>query len=253
MGKLYYLIAVIVISTAVMGNSIAVPSGYTAYNDARLTEAINYFQNGYAAPEEARFLQAALTTDAEAAIEIYKQIVLDNPETEIAKRSLDRIRQYYYAQGLYSRASEIEKTLGDWKLSGHRLRSAETTPPPPILLAATVRSIPSHKEPVVEQKPETVAQEITREAETPPAPPPITQPKYVFALQVGAFASPANAESLEEKFEKAGYQVDITPPSQNGTSLHIVRVIGYATVDEAFTDSEKIQKEFKITPIVVPY
>ncbi|MBU0520020.1 SPOR domain-containing protein [bacterium] len=234
-------------------SSIAAARGFSAYNEARLTEALNYFENGYADSIEALFLQAALTSDAEAAVEIYKQIVLQNPETEIAERSLDRIRQYYYAQGLYTRAGEIEKTLGNWKLTDKRLRKAETTPPPPILLSAALQPISAQKMPVIDPEPTSAPVQITEKPVVKLESPPVTRPQYAFALQVGAFSRPSNAETFEEKFEKAGYQVEVTSPSQNGTNLHIVRVVGYDTVEQAFAASEKIQKEFKITPIVVPF
>jgi len=85
--------------------------GIEAYNRGLLTEARACLQDSLSDPDETDFLRAALSTDADSALVIYRQIVLRSPESSIAKRALDRVRQYYYAQGLYTRAEEIGETL----------------------------------------------------------------------------------------------------------------------------------------------
>lgn len=211
--------------------------GLDAYERGRLGEAWNYLQAGAEDPDEADFLRAALTTNADSALVIYRQIVLRNPESTVAKRSLDRIRQYYSAQGLYTRADEIGKTLGDWKLPQRRLRAPESTPPPPFALSPGVfppilRQVPDEEGPTAEE-PDTSA---------PPA----------YSLQIGAFSSSSNAQALKDKLQRAGYEVVVLDPEQNEANLYVVRVVGYGTIDEAFTAAQEIQQKFKLKPIVVP-
>jgi len=58
---------------------------------------------------ETLFLRAALMTDAEGAVEIYRKIVLTYPESPLSQRAMDRIRQYFYAQGKYDKARSLRK------------------------------------------------------------------------------------------------------------------------------------------------
>ncbi len=213
-----------------------------AYDAGRLAEVLNLYRSGALDRDQVDFLRAAMTADADSAVEIYRGIVLRNPESEVAKRALERIRQYYYAQGLYTRAAEIGKTLGDWLPSPRRLRPPESTPPPPFLLSAELLSRPPDRRP-----PEPPGEEPEPEPEKPG----ISEVPSRFCLQVGAFSSPANAESFEEKFDKAGYNAIIEPPRE-GSRLFLVKLTGYATVEEAFKAAEKIAEEFGVKPIIVP-
>jgi cell division septation protein DedD len=217
--------------------------GFHAYNNSRFTEVMNLLQSGMSDTLEADFLRAATTSDADAAVEIYRRLVLSNPESEIAMRALDRIRQYYYAQGLYSRAADLAQALGGWKLSSRQLRTPETTPPPLFSLTADVL-------------PRIIANKQTEPTPKPPESQTGIQPKetpeYHFCLQIGAFSSPTNAESYEEKFGKAGYNVVITSPNQENR-LYLVKIIGYETIEAAFEAASEIQRNFSIQPIVVPW
>jgi cell division septation protein DedD len=213
-----------------------------AYDTGRLSEVLNLYQSGELDQDQVDFLRAAMTADADSAVEIYRRIVLRDPESEIAKRALERIRQYYYAQGLYSRAGEIGKTLCEWKIPPRHLRTPETTPPPPFLLSSEMLSRPPER-----KQPQSTPEKPEPEPEKPSPQAAFSE----FCLQVGAFSSPANAESFEERFEKAGYNAVIEPPRE-GSRLYLVKITGYSTLDEAFTAAEKIERDFGIKPIIVP-
>jgi cell division septation protein DedD len=212
-----------------------------AYDKGRMFEAYSRLNDASTDSVEALFLRAAAIADADSAVEIYRQIVLGAPESEIARRAMDRIRAYYYAQGLYVRAQELEETLGDWRPPERRLRTAESTPPPPFSL-----------ESILQEPPESAEIEPEPEAE-----PEVEQPQPVveessFVLQVGAFRSATNANKLKQQLEDAGYLVQILAPDENQYELHLVRVIGFKEVGEAFDAAEAIQAKFNIQPIVVP-
>ncbi len=211
--------------------------GIEAYNRGLLTEARACLQDSLSDPDETDFLRAALSTDADSALVIYRQIVLRSPESSIAKRALDRVRQYYYAQGLYTRAEEIGETLGDWKPPRRRLRQPESTPPPPFQLSATLPPQPEIRAPEPE---ETILEQ------------PATEKSPSYALQVGAFSNAANARRLRDNLEKEGYKAIVLAPDENPTNLHVVRIRGYESVEAALTAADKLHRQFGVKPIVVP-
>ena len=214
-----------------------------AYDRGLLTQAYSQLQDGALSPDEADFLLAAMTAHADSALEIYRQVVLRHPESPIAKRALDRVRQYYYAQGLYTKAEEIGRTLGNWTPHQRRLRSPETTPPPPFDMKLAAISEPEQLEP----------QEQGEPAETEPEPvEPPPEAEGTFCLQVGAFSSPVNARALKDELDRAGYQVFVLDPSANPTGFHVVWVTGFKSVAEAFSAAEAIQEKFNLQPIVIP-
>jgi cell division septation protein DedD len=213
-----------------------------AYDRGSFYEAFSLLREDSVDSNEVDFLRAAMVTDADSAVQIYQKIVLRAPESEVARRAIERIRQYYYAQGLYSRAEELKSTLGDWQPPRKSLRSAESTPPPPISM--NYEELAKREDP----KPELV----------PAAEPVIEQPEVeepvssAFSLQVGAFGSSANANTLKSLLEEAGYSIIILTPEENATNLHMVRVVGFDTINDAFKAAEEIQSKFNIQPIVVP-
>ncbi len=229
-------------------NSVQAQNGLRAYDHGLLFETFGYIKDGSADSSEVDFIRAAMTVDADSAVEIYRQIVLRNPESEAAKRAMDRIRQYNYAQGLYKRADELGSTLGEWQPPQRRLRSAESTPPPPI--SFNYKALTQREEP----KSDTAAENIIEKTVEPESvqTTPDESPTYAFSLQVGAFSSRSNANNLKKRLEDADYQSIIVPPEDNPTSLYMVRVIGFQTVGDAFSAAELIQQEFSIQPIVVP-
>jgi cell division septation protein DedD len=226
---------------ALGGSALQAQDNLEAYDKGRLFEAYGRLNEASSDSIEAVFLRAAAIADADSAVDVYRQIVLGAPESDVAKRAMERIRAYYYAQGLYIRAQELEETLGDWQPPRRRLRTAESTPPPPFKLT----EIQQEKSAVTEITPEPV-QEPEFEQPDPAA------QESAFVLQVGAFRSADNADKLKKQLEEAGYTVEILPPDQNQYELHMVRVIGFEEVGEAFDAAEAIQEKFNIQPIVVP-
>ncbi|TKJ41842.1 hypothetical protein CEE37_04545 [candidate division LCP-89 bacterium B3_LCP] len=205
--------------------------GYNAYNHGRLAQAYNHLQGGIGGPGEIDFLRAALTTNADSAVAVYSQVVLSNSGSEISKRALDRIRQYYYAQGYYGRADEIAKELTGWELPQKRLRTPESTPPPPFVLTSEVHPIP--------EKPQQ-----TEDAKT-------EDDSALYGLQVGAFSNKTNAQNLKKDLERLGYRIEILSPADNPTNLYMIRAVGYSSVEEAFAAAEKIQAKFNLKPVVI--
>jgi hypothetical protein len=205
--------------------------GLEAYERGALSQVEEYLSGNAADPVEAEFLRAALTTDAENAVEIYRRIVLQHPESPFSKRALHRIYEYYYALGIYGKAEEFEKALNGYAPPSRRLRSPEQTPPPPAHLPGESST--------------SNANAGGKPAEAP------TLKSIVFSLQVGAFASRSNAEKLRNELTKSGYSVEILDASRTKNRLYTVRVTGYPDEYAARSTAEELQRKFGLNPILI--
>jgi len=218
--------------------------GIEAYDRGDLQAVREYLSAAPGETAETLFLRAALMTDADGAVEIYRQVVLTYPESPISPRAMDRIRQYFYAQGKYEKAAEFEKTLKGY------------TPPPSRLEASSV--------PPKTPTPESVAKIDTSSGMQKPAPQTATaaapasvpisaKPKAAgYCLQVGAFSQAANAGKLKATLQKAGYRVEIIAPGPGSNRFHTVRVIGFANEKDALAAAEDLRQKHKLSPILVP-
>lgn len=216
--------------------SVWAQSGLEAYDRGSLSEALSIFQSGTLGMDEVDFLRAAMTTDADSALEKYQQVVLRNPKSPVAPGCLERIRQYYYAQGLYTRAEEIQKSIGVIKRPDRRLRPPESTPPPPFNMSPSILPLPPAKQKPLDEKPAIIEK-------TP-------QANKRCELQVGAFTSLNNAKKLQAQMKEAGYNVKILSPPEQSTILHLVRIVGFTNESAATAAAEKLRDQFNLKPIL---
>ena len=219
--------------------------GIEAYDRGDLQAVREYLSTVPGETAETLFLRAALTTDAEGAVEIYRKVVLNYPESPLSQRAMDRIRQYFYAQGKYDKAAEFEKTLKGYAPPPSRLEASPSPPPTPSPESvANVDTASSIQKPVPQTAPQVSA----------PVPAPVSaKPKAAqYCLQVGAFSQAANANKLRATLQKAGYQVEIIAPGPGSSRFHMVRVIGFANEKEALAAAEDLRQNYKLNTILVP-
>jgi cell division protein FtsN len=243
----YAVLTAIVISASLVSTGRTQP-GLEAYDRGDLEAVRSYLAHNPGETAETEYLRAALTSDAEAALSMYQRLVAKHPDSPVRQRALERIRQYYYAQGSYSRALELEETLKSSKPPvQQKAEIAEETPPP----------APKPKEnnsPPPEPKPV---------ADNPPPQPPVTTTTTKvaeksstivtgYSLQVGAFSKAANAEALKKSLEKAGYNVALGDPFGQNVHLIPVKVIGFKSEREALTAAGELKAKFNLPAILVP-
>ncbi len=170
------------------------------------------------------FLEAVLTEDGAKAQELYNLITTNFPKSKYADAALFRSFSYYYALGLYKRASEI-KTL---------LTSRFPNSP---YLKNTDRVFP-------------LTDEVVMVSSSPYKPKPTTNIR--FTIQAGAFGDFKNAEKLKNKLLQAGYYSTIKPKNVNGKTLHIVTVGQFTDHDEASTFLNIFKNKYNFSGRVVP-
>ena len=84
----------------------------------------------------------------------------------------------------------------------------------------------------------------------PPESIPLEKPKSAyegnFWVQTGAFSNIKNAQALKRKLSDMGYTATIIQKKSGGRDLHLVRVGGFQSKDEARQAARKIEESLKI-------
>ncbi|RZA21476.1 MAG: SPOR domain-containing protein [Lysobacteraceae bacterium] len=130
----------------------------------------------------------------------------------------------------------------------------EALPPPAVAKPVAIAPAPAKPTPVVAAKAEAPPKPV---AVTPPAPKPETKPadtgKTGFAVQVGAFASAADATRQRDKLRAAGFNAFTDTASTDKGTLTRVRVGPAMTRAEADQLKASLQSKLGIAGMVRPH
>jgi cell division septation protein DedD len=209
---------------------LLIESGQAEQVRAELPTLLNQYPNN----PGVQFLQAVLTTDGAEAVRMYQSIVDNFPKSEWADDALFKVYKFYQAIGLY-RTAEI------------KLNQLKTTYPDSKYVLGTTAT---ETKQVAEQNVEA-PQQSTQTVEVPKAEATKPEPLGKFALQVGVFSTPANADKQKMFFEYQKYPVEVVSKMKGSKELFYVFIGSYATADEAQTQGDEIKKSFNIDSIVV--
>jgi cell division septation protein DedD len=116
--------------------------------------------------------------------------------------------------------------------------------------------------PAAKPKPAPVQASAAPPAPVVPAPKPTPAPAAMattapatgggqIAVQVGAFATRKEADTLAKKLSGRGYAVYVMNPIDDGKNVYRVRVGNYSTADEAQRVSAKLTQQEKLKPWVI--
>jgi cell division septation protein DedD len=192
------------------------------------------------------YLQGLVSREGSEAIRTYQSIVDNFPTSEWADDALYRVYQFYYALGLYRTAEIKMKQL------------VEKYPDSPFAKGGTEAAAAQKAAPVEEPKLDVPAPAETHPQTPPPAAQPSTEPAAAdttmaarFVLQVGAFGVQNNAETLKDRFEAAGYPVEMISKVKDTRALFLVWVGNYATYEEARTAGQDVKRKMGLDAIVI--
>ncbi len=164
------------------------------------------------------FLEAVLTEDGEKAQKLYELVYTSFPNSKFADAALFRNFSYYYALGLYKKATELKNML------------AKEYPNSPYL-KNTERNYPEVDEMIlVDKDPYKIK----------------NKSDIKFTIQAGAFGNAQNAEDLKRNFIAKGLKSRITSKTVGNLQLKIVDVGEFTTREKAEKFLTTLQKDFGI-------
>lgn len=187
------------------------------------------------------YLQGLVTREGSEAIRTYQSIVDNFPESEWADDALYRVYQFYYALGLYRTAEIKMKQLAERYPNSPFAKSGTG--------AQTAESVPA-EEPVPAADSAAVAPTAHTSTE-PASAQPDTALHARYVLQVGAFSVQSNAQTFKDRFEAAGYPVEMISKVKDARALFLVWVGNYAAYEEARTAGQDVKRKMGVDAIVI--
>lgn len=196
-------------------------------NAAEAQSTLPALKKKYGANPSIIFLEAVLTADGDAALEMYKTVYEKHPKNPFADASLYRIFSYYYSMGLYKKAEETLNKLKKEYPSSPYVQTADRTIPEELPEENPIARVPV-KMPVEKQE------------------------EYKFTVQAGAFLNIQNAQTLKKNLESDGYPSEIIPKDVGGTILNVVMAGKFAAEKNADSLISHLDKKYRIKGRVVP-
>jgi len=176
------------------------------------------------------YLDALMTTDGKKALEKYKTISEQYPNSKYADAAVYQIYCYYFASGSYSTSNTyLEKLRTDYSNSSYlkliNNKSAD---------AGNLSPQKNSNKEMIEGKTGTEKKEL-----------------FKYTIQSGAFLVQANAEKLNKSFLNSGLKSEINEKKIGGSTFFIVNVGKFKTEDEAKSFLVDLNKNKKMEGRVV--
>lgn len=189
------------------------------------------------------YLRAILTDDGKSAIEQYKFILENYPNSSYAPDAAMKIGEYFYASGLYTQSAALLKNipikyprythmqrLTDLMINSfNAIGEADSAKYYSLIIKSMFPSIETN----IEEKDNKLSQIFSFRKKTENLGP--------FVVQVGAFSSEENANRLKLQISQLGHDVSINKVDSNGKTFYAVRINRYKTKRRA----EEIGKDIK--------
>ena len=213
------------------------------------------------------YLNAAVNSDGEQALEQFQAIVRDHPGTTACELSIMKVGEYLYSMGLYTQASEQLKIIPLSYPESNDIERAFNLMKKSYLATGEQDSIDlyieifSEKYPqlnfsdynyyssVVIQEDKPVSKEILDDSVESTEPDieqvPIKLVEKPWVVQVGAFREKKNAETIMNRLESAGYNIEVISGSGE-MNLFLVQIVRFGTIENAINIGEEVRAQFGI-------
>ena len=215
------------------------------------------------------YLEGLITSDGDAAVEIYKRVVNLYSSSPYADDALLKIGELLYARGLYVQAAQYLKRIpihypqSDLVYPGIRLFLNS-------LLVSGDRDTAFFYVQVFSRRYPEIEFDLNagRASSGPVEGPTITEIEHEptrfeqesnaisgtgsgFRLQAGAFSLPGNAERRQDMLESLNYSVEIEPSTSMSGRLYLVIVNGFDTREEADNAVKLLGENYGIEAYVI--
>ena len=189
------------------------------------------------------YLNALLTIDGESAIEMYKDIIKNYPDSKYAAISAMKLGEFFYARGLYTQSANLLKNipmkyprfedmqrLTDLMINSFQaIGEADSAK----YYALVIKSMFPKIETDIKVSNKKLAQVFDFKKKTKSLGP--------YVIQIGAFSSKENAKRLKLQVSQLGHDVSINKVDSNGKTFFAVRINRYKSKRKA----EEVGKDIK--------
>ncbi|MFQ5824606.1 MAG: SPOR domain-containing protein [bacterium] len=226
-------------------------SAYT-FNDVKLK--VKSFVEKHKGTAIALYLEAVIEPDASKAVENYKQLLNQFPNSEQAENALFRTAQYYFSRGLYMSARKHfldfrerfpKSTFAD---DAHYLAAAC------LFASEKFENCRSELKNLMHNYPRSPFTKLAREdlkeikwlqkEGTSYSIDQIEKSKGKYTLQTGAFTQINNALNQRRYFSRLGLPVEIREKNENGMTFYLVWIGAFKTKSDAAAYGEKFKSKY---------
>jgi tetratricopeptide (TPR) repeat protein len=215
-------------------------------------------------PEQVLLLKGLLTADGDSAAHIYERFLMLYPKSRLGDEACIRLAQHKYAQGLYQSALRalrqlmlkypdspiLDKCLYTAGMCYLNLNKPDSSAV--FFKKAAARSPDSEAGRSARDRLAVIGTSATVAVTTTAKEDVVTEPPVPrYAVQVGAFANQTTAVMRKAFFENAGYQVTLRMKKRDETTLYLVWIGTFATMDEARQTGEKLKNKYGLSYFLV--
>ncbi len=189
------------------------------------------------------FLKASLVNDGESAINQYKYILENFPNSIYAPKAAMKIGEYFYAKGLYTQSAYLLKSipakyprypqmqrLTDLMFNSfNAIGEADSAKYYSLIIKSMFPAIEVN----IEAKDNKLSQVFSFRKDVENLGP--------YVVQIGAFSSKENAKRLKLQVRQLGHDVSINKVDSNGKTFYAVRINRYKSKRKA----EEIGRDIK--------
>lgn len=181
------------------------------------------------------FLKAVLTDNGDTAIEQYKYILENFPNSLYAPKAAMKIGEYFYARGLYTQSAKLLKNipinyprfpqmqrLTDLMINSfNAIGEADSAKYYSLIIKSMFPAIETN----FDSKDNKLSQVFSFRKKT--------QDLGPYVVQIGAFSSMENAKRLKLQVSQLGHDVSINKVDSNGKTFYAVRINRYKSKKRA--------------------
>lgn len=225
-----------------------------------------------------KYLHALTVTDGDSSVALFRDLIENHGGSEYAGAAAMKIGEYLYARGLYSQAGVQLRQIPLYYSSSPHIQRAMDLMVNSYKATGEIDSaayylarfkrrypdlnydygiggldeieVPPGEVELVKLDKAQVQQKL-QEAEPPARPQPKAAVPRPWIVQVGAFGNYANALSLKTSLEENGYTVEIHEVASANRRLHAVRVVRFASRDQAGTIGDELKRNYGLNYLVM--
>ena len=229
---------------------------------SEVQKSLPYLESQYPNHPFVLFVRASAEIDGAAAVEQFKKIIEQNPDSKYAEMSSVKVAEYLYSIGLYTQTSEHLKEFPELYPQSDQIEQVFHLLKKSFRAIGEEDSIQYYYDKFVRQYPNSNFSEYNQyqdiiavgdrtetakaQAESVKEPDKIEEVTKFgdkpWVVQVGAFSEKKNADVIVNRLKAAGYAVEVVERTDR-VNLYLVQVVRFESIEQAINVGEKLQDQ----------